>query len=220
MARRTNYRRGCAASVIGAPELRRLIHCVFGRFLLILACAGLTGGCAGAGPTRLPREPEIGRIVIVSVDTWHAMIAFPLSNGGFEEWGYAEQAWYLEGRQGLTGALRALLWPTAAVVEVTVSDRLWAERTPQPPADMFLLMIGEAGYRRLRDHLASTIAVSEPVAVIDGSRFYRARHAYHLFHQCHQYAARALAAAGLPVAAASAFTRSAFAAQLRRLAAP
>lgn len=190
---------------------------------MILVCVGLTGGCAGAGPAPLPRESEIGRrVIVVSVDTWHAMIAFPLSNGGFEEWGYAEQAWYLEGRQGLTGALRALLWPTAAVVEVTVSDRLWAERTPQPPADVFVLQIGEGGYRRLRDHLAATIAAPEPepVAVLDGSRFYRARRAYHLFHQCHHYAARALAAAGLPLAATSTFTRSAFAAQLQRLAAP
>lgn len=159
-------------------------------------------------------------MIVVSIDTWHAMIAFPLSNGSFEEWGYAEQAWYLEGRQGFTGALRALLWPTAAVVEVTVSDRLWAERTPQPPADVFVLHIGEGGYRRLRDHLASTIAAPEPVAVLDGSRFYRARRAYHLLHQCHHYAARALVAAGLPLAGASAFTRSAFAAQLQRLATP
>lgn len=171
----------------------------------------------GSGP--LPDETETGRTVVVSVDTWHAMIAFPNSSEGFEEWGYAEQAWYLEGRQGLSGALRALLWPTAAVVEVSVSDRLWAERTPQPPADVFVLRIGEAGYRRLRDHLASTIAVPEPVAVMDRSRFYRARRAYHLFHQCHHYAARALAAAGLPVAPASALTRSAFAAELRRVAA-
>jgi Protein of unknown function (DUF2459) len=191
-----------------------------GRVLLMLACLGLTG-CARVGPAPVAREPETGgRVIVVSVDTWHAMIAFPLSNGGFEEWGYAEQAWYLEGRQGLAGALRALLWPTPAVVEVTVSDTLWAERTPQPPADVFVLRIGEGGYRQLRDHLAATLADPEPVAVLDGSRFYRARRAYHLFHQCHHYAARALAAAGLPVAPASAFTRSAFAAELERLAAP
>jgi hypothetical protein len=154
----------------------------------------------------------------VSVDTWHAMIAFPLPDGRYEEWGYAERAWYLEGRQGVSGALRALLWPTAGVVEVTVADRPWAERTPQPPADLFALRIGEAGYRRLREHLASTIAAPEPVAVFAGSRFYAARRAYHLFHQCHQYAARALAEAGLPVSVAGAMTRDAFAAQLRRLA--
>jgi hypothetical protein len=160
------------------------------------------------------------RTVVVSLDTWHAMIAFPLPSGGFEEWGYAERAWYLEGRQGVSGVLRALLWPTAAVVEVTVSNRLWAQRTPQPPADVFVLRLGETGYRRLRDHLASTIGVAEPVVVIGESRFYTARRAYHVFHQCHQYAAGALAAAGLPVSVTFAFTRGALAAQLRRLATP
>ena len=190
------------------------------RGVLALACLGLAAGCAGTGPVPLVAEPEPARTIVVSVDTWHAMIAFPLPDGRFEEWGYAERAWYLEGRQGLTGALRALLWPTAAVVEVTVSDRLWAERTPQPPADVFVLRIGELGVQRLREHLASTIAAPEPVAVLDGSRFFPARRTYHLFHQCHQYAARALAEAGLPVSVAGAFTRGAFAAQLRRLAAP
>lgn len=187
---------------------------------LTLAWLGLVLGCAVQAPLVPQREPETGRSIIVSVDTWHAMIALPLEDGRYEEWGYAERAWYLEGRQGVSGALRALLWPTAGVVEVTVSDRLWAQRTPQPPADVFELWISEAGYRRLREHLASTIALAEPVAVIQGSRFYPARRSYHLFHQCHQYAARALAEAGLPVSPSLAFTRGAFSAQLRRLAAP
>jgi len=37
------------------------------------------------------------------------------------------------------------------------------------------------------------------------------------FHKCHQYAAHALRAAGLPVTPARAFTRALFAAQLREL---
>lgn len=188
--------------------------------VLILAWLGFVLGCAGQAPLVPQRESETARSIIVSVDTWHAMIALPLEDGRYEEWGYAERAWYLEGRQGVSGALRALLWPTAGVVEVTVSDRPWAERTPQPPADVFVLRISEVGYRRLREHLASTIAAVEPVAVIQGSRFYPARRSYHLFHQCHQYAARALAEAGLPVSPSRAFTRGAFSAQLRRLAAP
>lgn len=190
------------------------------RHALLFASLGLAVGCAGRVAVAPPGESAPARPIVVSVDTWHAMIALPLADGRFEEWGYAERAWYLDGRQGASGALRALLWPTAGVVEVAVSDRLWAERTPQPPADAFTLEISEAGHRRLREHLEATIAAPEPVAELGGSRFYRARRAYHLFHQCHQYAARALAAAGLPVSPARAFNRSAFSAQLRRLAAP
>jgi len=55
------------------------------------------------------------------------------------------------------------------------------------------------------------------VAEVGQSRFFAARRSYHLFHQCHQYAAHALRAAGLPVTPASAFTRALFAAQLRAL---
>jgi len=204
---------GCRAGVRDLPGGLR-------HHALILACLVLAVGCAGHAALVLPGESETARSIVVSMDTWHAMIALPLEDRRFEEWGYAERAWYLEGRQGVSGALRALFWPTAGVVEVTVSDRLWAERTLQPPADVFVLRISEAGYRRLREHLASTIAVPEPVVVIDGSRFYLARRTYHLFHQCHQYAARALAEAGLPVSPAWAFTRGTFAVQLQRLAAP
>jgi len=186
---------------------------------LLGAALLLAGGCASVAPA--PWPPGAGEprhTVIVSVDTWHAMIALPLAGGPsprFEEWGYAEQAWYLEGRQGVGGALRALLTLSAAVVEVTVSERLWAERTPQPPADVFTFEIGTEGHERLRAYLRETLAGDEPVAVLGDSRFYRARRAYHVFHQCHQYAAAALRAAGLPLWPAAALTRGLLALQLR-----
>lgn len=200
--------------------------------LLLVPAAGCATPRGGLWPPA-PGEPT--QAIFVSVDTWHAMIAFPLeaqpellregsgdapAGGGplFEEWGYAERAWYLEGRQGLGGALRALFWPSEGVVEVAISDRIWAERTPQPPADAFIFYLSETGYRRLRQHLLSTLAAREPIAVVGASRFYPARDAYHLFHQCHQYAARALREAGLPVSPAGAFTRTSFVIQLRRVA--
>ncbi|HZC80657.1 MAG TPA: DUF2459 domain-containing protein, partial [Nitrospiraceae bacterium] len=47
-------------------------------------------------------------------------------------------------------------------------------------------------------------------------KFYRSKRPYHLFHQCHQYAAEALRKAGLPLSAWWAFSRTSFAMQLRR----
>jgi len=204
-----------------------------------IALGLLLGGCAG--PVQELWPPEKGaptHTIVVSLDTWHAMIAFPISgkaegrgpwaepqpfNPGpqsplYEEWGYAEQAWYLEGRQGVSGALRALLWPTSAVVEVGLHDRVWAERTPQPPSDRFTFHIGEEGYRRLRRYVQSSIAAPEPIATIGTSRFYPAIRSYHLFHHCHQYSARALREAGLPISSFWALTRESFALQLRRAA--
>lgn len=173
-----------------------------------------------------PPEGAPTRTIVVSLDTWHAMIAITLDErvtaldrkSVFEEWGYAEQAWYLEGRQGITGALRALFRPNPGVVEIGLHEQVWAARTPQPPAETFVFRLSEAGYLRLRRHLLSTIGATTPVLVVDRVRFYPSKRPYHLFHQCHQYAAEALRAAGLPLSAWWAFSRTSFAMQLRRAA--
>lgn len=204
-------------------------------------------GCALPIEELWPPPPDSGiRTIYVSLDTWHAMIAFPRhdgwSNSGerqkarpasqpavvyghsqdaadnqrFEEWGYAERAWYLEGRRGLTGAIRALFWPTEGVVEVGQYNQVWAERTPQPPSDLFIFQVSEEGYRRLRRHLDTTLMDRKLIAAFDSSRFYAAKHAYHAFHTCHQYAAQSLREAGLPISPFWAFSRSSFAWQLKR----
>ncbi len=203
-----------------------------GRSLAAVLLLAGTLGCAGPVPGLWPPPAGVPtHTVIVSLDTWHAMLALPVESspssgaqqaspvtrhGFYEEWGYAEQGWYLEGRQGVTGVLRALFWPSAGVVEVGWHDRVWADRTPQPPADRFSFQLTEEGYDRLRRHLEGTIASREPLRVSGRSTFYPAVRAYHLFHQCHQYAAAALREAGLPLAPAWALTPGLLAAQLRR----
>jgi hypothetical protein len=152
------------------------------------------------------------------------MIAFPLpaqhsalsAQYSYEEWGYAERAWYLEGRTGLTGVMRAMSWPTEGVVEVGRYNKVWAERTPQPPSELFRFHLSEEGYQRVRHHLRTTIAKAEPITTLDGSAFYPAARSYHLFHTCHQYAALALREAGLPISPFWAFSRSSLAMQLQR----
>jgi hypothetical protein len=176
--------------------------------------------------------------IVVSLDAAHSMIALPVEAPVFhvrgnqgdsgansapterpvhEEWGYAERAWYLEKRQGFTGVLRALLWPTEGVVEVGIHESIWAERTQKPPAESFRFQISEAGYRSLRSYLRATIASEEPVGVVGNSRFCTARSSYHLFHHCHHYTAKGLREAGLPISMRAALTRNGFAKQLRRI---
>lgn len=153
------------------------------------------------------------------------MIAFPsdepdrLSEPSvYEEWGYAERAWYLEGRQGLGGIVRALFWPSDGVVEVGRYDQVWADRTPQPPAELFVFHVPDAAYRQLRRHLHGTISHRTPIASIGRSVFYPSTRSYHLFHTCHHYAAYALREAGLPISPLWAFNRTTLAWQLRRMA--
>ena len=176
--------------------------------------------------------------IVVSLDAAHSMIALPVEvpvchvngdHGGtgtddapgeprvYEEWGYAERAWYLEKRQGFTGVLRALLWPTEGVVEVGIHESIWAERTQKPPVESFRFQISEAGYLSLRSYLRSTIASEDPVGIVGNSRFCVARSSYHLFHHCHHYTAKGLREAGLPVSMSGALTRGGFARQLRRI---
>jgi hypothetical protein len=126
----------------------------------------------------------------------------------FEEWGYAERAWYVEGETDIGGIFRSLFWPTEGVVEVGRHSKIWAERTPQPPADVFVFHLEPEPYRQLRQHLASTKSTTTPIARLGNSDFYPAIRSYHLFHTCHQFAARALQAAGLPLTPALAFNRT------------
>ena len=135
----------------------------------------------------------------------------------FEEWGYAERAWYLEGQHGITGVLRALFWPSEGVVEVGEHDQLWADRTPQPPSDLFKFELSEGGYDRLRTHLQATKASPNPVKAFTRASFFRATDSYHVFHHCHQYVARALQTAGLPVSTFWAITRTGLALQLQEV---
>lgn len=215
---------------------------------IIFLVNALLTACALPVEELWPPPPDSAvRTIYISLDTWHAMIAFPLSEEmtvqselqadhpfprsssmdlalssthteRFEEWGYAEQAWYLEDRRGPSGALRALFWPTAGVVEVGQFDQVWAKRTHQPPSDLFIFQVSEEGYRRLRHHLDATIADRQPVAIGGSSLFYPATRSYHFFHTCHQYAAHSLREAGLPLSPFWAFSRSSFTWQLRRAA--
>jgi len=189
-------------------------------FTLLSACASPVEGL-------WPPPPDSAtQTIVVSIDTWHAMIAFPREDGpehsavgsqhAYEEWGYAERAWYLEGKTGVSGVVRALFWPTEGVVEVGHHDRVWADRTPQPPAELFSFQLTEEGYQRLRQHLHAILLNEEPVASFGQSAFYSAKRSYHLFHTCHQYAALALREAGLPISPFWAFNRTSLAWQLRR----
>ncbi|RMH09989.1 MAG: DUF2459 domain-containing protein [Nitrospirae bacterium] len=206
------------------------------KSFLVLVSVLWTVGCTyPQGPLWPPQAGTPTKLLYVSLDAWHAMIGFhkkdlrdsirsdssTLSKTSrrslFEEWGYAERAWYLEGQTGLIGVIRALFWPTEAVVEVAESSHLWVERTPQPPAQLFRFPISETGYHALRQYLTTTLASREPLAVHFSSRFYPARSSYHLFHHCYHYVVQALRVAGLPVSPVWAFTRAGLAFHLARL---
>jgi hypothetical protein len=206
-------------------RLQQIASCVLlllvggGALLFATACTTSPHGLSSL-PERFPP-----RTVIVSLDTWHAMLAFPVppqtasqhDGHAYEEWGYAERAWYVEGKTGLSGMIRALFWPTEGVVETGRHSSIWAERTPQPPADVFVFTLEPEQYGHLRQFLESTRISHTPLAGFGDSHFYPSSRSYHLFHTSHQYTARALQAAGLPLTPALTFSRTLLGWQLRRL---
>lgn len=162
-------------------------------FLLLAACAMPP---AGLWPAK-PGEPATR--IVVSSDAWHSMIALPSAEGGFEEWGYAEKAWYLEGTQGAWGVLRALLWPSEGIVEVARVERPFALRSRQGEPKVWELDLGARSLARLRAYLESSRLSPVPVVDQGWRRWYATGWDYHFFHTCHHYVANALFEAGIPV---------------------
>lgn len=210
------------------PGARRLV--VSASWSAVLSCI-CCAGCAQPIRELWPPEPgESTRTILVSVDRWHSVIALPadLDDPGrgdvqpasgselWEEWGYAEEGYYLEGDTGSSGTLRALFLPSDAVVQVTLTPTTWSERTPQPPARSWIFHLSEKGYGRLIEFLEEERASEDVLSRAWGSSWYPANESYHAFHHCYHWTARALRSAGLPIWSAYALLKSCFEAQLDR----
>ena len=187
----------------------------------VLLC--LVSGCAQPIADLWPPRPgSKTRLILVSIDRWHSVIALrrePHPEDAmlpWEEWGYAEEGYYLEGDSGCCGTLRALFVPSAAVVQVARAALPWSERTPQPPARSWVFRLSEDGYEQLVEFLARSKKSGEIVSHAYGSAWYRASPSYHAFHHCYHWTARALRSAGLPVWSFYSLFKSCLEAQLDR----
>jgi hypothetical protein len=177
----------------GAAIAQRIMRVLAG------ACALSLAACASPPDGLWPAAPcESTMRVVISSDAWHSMIAIPV-DGGFEEWGYAEKGWYFEGSQGIWGAIRALLFPSAGVVEVARVARPYALRSTQGEPKVWELELGAESVDRLRAYLESSLAPGPPIRDDGWRTWHDAAWCYHVFHTCHHYVANGLFEAGVPV---------------------
>ncbi|MCC4264391.1 DUF2459 domain-containing protein [Oceanimonas baumannii] len=115
----------------------------------------------------------------------------------FIELGWGDRAFYQHERAGAGLALRALLWPTEAVLHLVPLS--------QPPAVVFAglpeleLSVSSAGMERLLVEVAASFARNEAGNLRDvgagrygGGRFYASVESYHLLHTCDTWVARRL----------------------------
>jgi hypothetical protein len=192
--------------------MKRVLRLVVLPLAALLGCAQPVAGLWPPGPGEATHE------IVVSTDAWHSVVALPRERPGgpVEEWGYADKAHYLEGHDGVLGTLDALFVPGAAVVVVTHADRIWAERSPQPPGRSWTFALMDAGYAGLLGFLHGELASPEVISDRNGADWYDAKSSYHAFHHCHHWTAAALREAGLPVWPAYALFKWSLEAQLDR----
>jgi len=132
-----------------------------------------------------------------------------------ESWSYGERGYYMEGKTGVIGMLRATLIPTAGVVRVHRAGWRFTG-TQNLPDKTWELYVSREGYDRLLAHVRAQCESTNVIFATGRSEWYDAKHSYHTFHNCHHWTARALRAAGLPVWSSHALFRWSLEKQLDR----
>lgn len=208
---------------------------------LVLASAGCAVPVARhATPAAAPEQPVhriwvvhhgyhsgiVVRAADVAPQAWPARRDFPQAE--FLEVGWGDRDYYMTHAPGLWLGLRALLWPTPAVLHVVAFDgpveRYFAE------LGIVELRLSASGFAALVDAVRDSHA-REPVTadaqataeeppplgrgLYGASRFYASRERFHLFRTCNVWTAELLAAAGMPLRPRTALTANALFAQLR-----
>ncbi len=177
------------------------------RTLLVLVLLALPAALWSCFPAPIrelwpPRPGEPRHVIDVVFRDWHTVIIEPApsagttaSNGLLREWEFCEKAWYLEGKQGLTGVARSLFWPTASGVGCAVVPEPFWIRYPPGEVRRWTFVLSEGGLRTMNAYLEAE--KGEGLAEFPG--WYAGKSSYHLFYDCHHFTASALRAAGLPI---------------------
>ncbi len=174
----------------------------------------------GSAPTGSAERPHT---IYVINHGWHAGIAIARSDlpaglvpeaadfpgARFLEFGWGDRDYYTATQPTFLMALDAALTPSSAVMHVVgVADtpqQIYGERAVVPVAlssAELRLMIAQIDTEFAR----STGDRAAPIASDSAGRFYPAHGRFHLFNTCNTWAARMLAAAGLPLSPAGVVT--------------
>jgi uncharacterized protein (TIGR02117 family) len=170
---------------------------------------------------------------------WHAGIVFEREREPVRGWPLADDfpdAEYLEVGWGDKDfyqtrdphwalAAKAVLLPTASVLHVAGFNGAVADEFPA--SEILSIRLSPEAFEQLSRHVADSIATDTAGQVealgpglYGQSRFYLSRDTYHAFNTCNLWTARALRAAGCPVAPARAITVDDLLRQVRPFATP
>ena len=117
----------------------------------------------------------------------------------YREYGFAEKGWYLEGRQGNSGIVRSLFWPTDSVIEIKGERTHYVSLNPEKEVGRWTFYVTSRGRQAMIQYLESWYDPQDLLQSLNGTQYYSGRYSYHFFRGCHHYTAGALRAGGLPV---------------------
>ncbi len=194
-----------------------------GHIKSILNCLALTivfiAGCTAheVSPRNDPGEAN-RKVFQVVKHGWHVGIVVdrgemasrvPLLGKDFSgaahlEIGWGDERFYQADEPSAGLALRAALWPTASVMHIVGFSGDPARYFTT--SEVVNICVSRSEYTRMLDFILESFERGPDGAVIPlgpglygTSRFYRAQGSFHLFNTCNTWAARAVAASGLPV---------------------
>lgn len=192
------------------------------RIVLVSALA-VFGGCAAPAPVKglfPPAENAPSKNIYLVSHGWHAGIVMQrvdipegvctqhkhdFREARYLEVGWGDQDFYQTPEPTLGMKLKAALFPTKSVLHVVgFSDPV---RNYFPNSEIIEIALSYEGFEQLCKYIEQSYAKNErgEVQVLGpglygNSQFYQSRESYHVFKTCNVWTARALRAAGCPVA--------------------
>ena len=186
-----------------------------GLVVFSVAAIGCVKSIEGLYP---PAPAEQATPIYVINHGWHTGIAVrranipdgvgpehaDVANSEYLEVGWGAREFYMapEGTLGL--ALKAVLWPSPAVLHVVGFDGPVQQFFPQ--REIVEILVSDRGFQRLAAFIGDAYAKDGSGRKIvlgrgqyANSRFYAAREKYSLLKTCNTWTARALRSAGLPI---------------------
>jgi len=190
------------------------------RLLMPIFVAFICSACAASDKRLFPPIDNVATktIYLLSHD-WHAGIVLrraDMPNGiwpkdadfpsaEFIEVGWGDKQYYQtpDPHAGIT--LKAALWPTPSVLHLVGFSG--AVTAYFPVSEIIEFKLSEPGFEQLLRYISASFARDDtgrlrPLGpgLYGDSRFYLSRETYHLFNTCNVWTAKALSAAGVPIA--------------------
>ena len=185
----------------------------------LMVFGAAAAGCAQSIEGLYPPAPaELVKPIYVINHGWHTGIAVrradiregawpepvDLADSEYLEVGWGNREFYMATEGTLGMALKAVLWPSPAVLHVVGFDGPVQQFFPE--REIVEILVSEPGFQRLAAFIGDAYAKdgSGRTTVLGGgqyanSRFYAARERYSLLKTCNTWTARALRSAGLPI---------------------